>query len=1423
MNPRRSRWRRTRFAVLELMVIAAAAAAVIWAGQRVTEPLGGAELKAPRPPGCEQARRGELELLRIQLALSDHAGDEALPTLADVIRCFDHRSVADRLEESTKRDFLFVPAYVALLLWSSARVGGLGGRDSDSWGGRTRHSRLSDENEHPRHTRRSTVMSWLGRWQTRIEAWDAEARGRRSRAELRRAIADARAQEGRARWEARHTPHTDARWWARWTERRQKRKAAKQARQEAVRAAKQEFRAAPPPPPDADAGDAGSARADAPGHRFRRWVARRMVGLANVFLADGVHLARVDRNDTGRLVGQIGAWSAIVAGVLDVAENLLLLETAKNIRFQHALSSRMIDFTAGVALAKLLLLVLPIVLTLFFVYQLILALWRSSGTGGPGAAVHLPDPADPDRRWALPGREPGGGICGRPATNDREYGICFSGGGIRSATFALGALQELEALEVPAAQDPDGDRKAMWGIGRARYVSAVSGGSYMATAYQFLARRGHGANPEANLEDLDVTPRLLRRTLSRARFWPLVGRFASWASFRTLPGEPLPTGAAAAAAPARPLLRPAGNIEDHLRRHSTHLADGAAEWTHALGEIILRALTGLFILLLVIWTVAVPLGWLYQYALYGLRGSGVARDPQLALDLRIITGPLAALAALLGLRLLLAKPADALSRRWVFSGRRSASAIDQARAAASFAVVLLVTIGIVVPFVAVNVESAVRTVRGWVGLAPDPTWEPDTAKVNGRLADVISGTSAASVAAARAAGALMADDQGAVSEALRGAAHATDLAAIQVNDAVAALARLMDADDDDADDRITARPLAARFDPESCLPVAPRSQKPVVGAGDSVVVLACKAASRASAAADAVADLVRTAPSSPGAATTELTAAAGAAAEGASKASTAIRGLSEELSGDKSPAADAGESPPLAWAGLSAFIPLIGGIAAKRRLDVGRGPKPKESKSNRVAKMVGFGGATEVLAGIATVVIAVIAFSDVVVDSWRRRAGDGLKIIVELDAWQWWAGGLGLLVVLACLTNVNDWSLRPFYHRRLWLSYAVLPTGRTAPWRTDTRLSELGKRVDGFPELIICAAAQTSGREWAPPGRRALSFVFTADAVGGPEVGYMRTRRLEAMLGRRHRSAISLFGAMATSGAAFGPAMGRQSKGGLGAVMAIANARLGAWLPNPHHLASLAEVEAAGLAVRAGSIVRWPRLWYWFMETAGQYPTDAKLVLTSDGGHVENLGLVELLRRRCSRILCFDASGAGPTPTTLAEAIVMAREELDIEIVLQSPLGPDAAPTPTAQGTAVLAERPDGAVEVGFQVAARPVPAPTLLVVDEFAGDPLRRRSSMVDALAARIAARPVLVATIFYPETRTAAEETGTLVYGTLALADDGPEEWDILEFAQRNDIFPNDGTARQWFDASTFAAYQQLGRRTARRMVAEAVRTVP
>jgi hypothetical protein len=105
--------------------------------------------------------------------------------------------------------------------------------------------------------------------------------------------------------------------------------------------------------------------------------------------------------------------------------------------------------------------------------------------------------------------------------------------------------------------------------------------------------------------------------------------------------------------------------------------------------------------------------------------------------------------------------------------------------------------------------------------------------------------------------------------------------------------------------------------------------------------------------------------------------------------------------------------------------------------------------------------------------------------------------------------------------------------------------------------------------------------------------------------------------------------------------------------MAIGNARLGIWYPNPAML---------------GRDPDWyqthhPRPFYLAKEAFGLHKATDRWIYVTDGGHYENLGLVELIRRGENEIYCFDASGdTVDTFGTMAEAMRLAREELNVEI-----------------------------------------------------------------------------------------------------------------------------------------------------------------
>jgi hypothetical protein len=205
-------------------------------------------------------------------------------------------------------------------------------------------------------------------------------------------------------------------------------------------------------------------------------------------------------------------------------------------------------------------------------------------------------------------------------------------------------------------------------------------------------------------------------------------------------------------------------------------------------------------------------------------------------------------------------------------------------------------------------------------------------------------------------------------------------------------------------------------------------------------------------------------------------------------------------------------------------------------------------------------------------------------------------------------------------------------------------------------LSELeppdGPRSDrSFPRLLVCATANVDDRSPAKPvWARFQPFLFSPETCGiqlDPELVF-ETAQLERArrgVGLRVEPLLTLMSAVACAGAAVSPAMGRKTFTGARSIIALLNLRLGTWLPNPHCRSIRDEV--------AGPSRWWwrpQRLWHirkhfvlaggfdeFVPELYGLQRDDAPRSYISDGGHYDNLGLLALLRARCSTIWCVDS------------------------------------------------------------------------------------------------------------------------------------------------------------------------------------------
>ena len=255
-----------------------------------------------------------------------------------------------------------------------------------------------------------------------------------------------------------------------------------------------------------------------------------------------------------------------------------------------------------------------------------------------------------------------------------------------------------------------------------------------------------------------------------------------------------------------------------------------------------------------------------------------------------------------------------------------------------------------------------------------------------------------------------------------------------------------------------------------------------------------------------------------------------------------------------------------------------------------------------------------------------------------------------------WSAGLAITsLVMSLFININKFSLHSMYRNRL--IRAFLGASRTAKQEqnppvsdTDKGPTQAGLRphsirdphpftgfdpADNFPlyelspekplHIINMALNLVGGDELAWQERKAASFTASRLHCGSWQLGYRESKQYGG------EGAISLGTAIAISGAAASPNMGYHSSPLVTLLMTLFNARLGWWLGNPGEAGERTWRKAGPrFALR-------PLL----AEATGQTTKTYPYVYLSDGGHFDNLGIYEMVLRRCRYIIAIDAAG-GP-------------------------------------------------------------------------------------------------------------------------------------------------------------------------------------
>jgi hypothetical protein len=366
------------------------------------------------------------------------------------------------------------------------------------------------------------------------------------------------------------------------------------------------------------------------------------------------------------------------------------------------------------------------------------------------------------------------------------------------------------------------------------------------------------------------------------------------------------------------------------------------------------------------------------------------------------------------------------------------------------------------------------------------------------------------------------------------------------------------------------------------------------------------------------------------------------------------------------------------------------------------------------------------------------------------------------------ASMLAIGTLLAWRVDINKFSMHMMYRNRLVRAYLGASNAKRDPHpftgfdeNDDINFDELmanNGKVQRPYHIVNTALNMVNGKELAWQTRKAGGFTFTPAfcgfelpsmaAPGGPKIADEALRgsyRLTTTY-RKTRSAkkqdddgIKLGMAVAVSGAAASPNMGFHSSPPLAFLMTLFNVRLGRWFTNPRHPLDAARHTTPGAS-----------LFPLFNELFGLTDARSDYVYLSDGGHFENLGVYELVRRRCRLIVVIDAGADG---------------KLDFDDL----------------GNAIRKCATDLRVEIDINVS---------------------RIDLMRDA---QFSLDHCVAGKIDYSKADGADAPSGTLLYIKPSLL--GTECAELLNYRKTNKTFPHQSTADQWFDETQFESYRALG----------------
>lgn len=409
---------------------------------------------------------------------------------------------------------------------------------------------------------------------------------------------------------------------------------------------------------------------------------------------------------------------------------------------------------------------------------------------------------------------------------------------------------------------------------------------------------------------------------------------------------------------------------------------------------------------------------------------------------------------------------------------------------------------------------------------------------------------------------------------------------------------------------------------------------------------------------------------------------------------------------------------------------------------------------------------------------------------------------------------LVVTLVAGSLVNINYMSMHRFYRDRLMELF--LPDVEDAV-RVAGPARSVAHEADKVPLQKMCGASaggEEGTAEWIGPYhlintnlllvssdvpkfkvRGGDNFVLSPLWCGSNATGWTRTKAHDAY------NRLSLASAMAISGAAVNPNTGSGGQGAtrrraVSLLMGLLNIRLGYWIENPMPVSERERIQklqgtwlfkrflyrtlgrlchTVPNAVCPGLLDVWLGL---------NLDETSRMVQLSDGGHFENLGLYELVRRRLKLIIVCDGAA---DPEYLFDDLANALEKIRVDF-----------------GALVT-------FEGGLSALEDLIPHG-----DNGLASAKDRRE--------KFAQRGYICGTIEYApaDGKPDSKESGTLIYLTTTFFKGLPA--DLYGYRRTHPEFPDEPTADQSFDERQFEAYRELGYNAAFSMINdENVRWLP